>query len=358
MKHLFSILLILLLCSCSAEEILLPIGGEQGEAIAFAYGMEEEAAVQQGGSGHHAVRRKAPVALQSNFTVWGYKTKPGPEVQQVFGGYNVTYAAGTAHTTESNTHDYEYVGGEQTIKYWDYGASEYRFWGATGGNFNDDGTELSISDLALTTTEPDDVTEKMFSTLYHRSPVTSDVVQLQFKRPYAKVRVMFYTSEPSTGGNEIQLTGITFGGGTASIVKRGSMTITYPQSGSATETITVTGDASPGSTQDALSFGNVTLDATHGTASNNAVLAVPTGGTEWYYTLPVTSSPAAFTLSLNIDDDSKTAVVPAGYMQWQPNTCYTYIFKITEAGKKIEIYDVLIDPWKYGGSQEETWTNW
>lgn len=356
MKHILSILLILLLCSCSAEEILLPIGGEQGEAIAFAYGMEEEAAVQQGGSGRKAVRRKAAVALQSDFTVWGYKTKPGPELQQVFNGYTVEYTENTAHTTESNTHDYEYVGGGQTIKYWDYGASEYRFWGATGGSFNTDGTTLTLSGLTLTTTEP--TSSALYSQLYQRSPVSSDVVQLQFKRPYAKVRLLFYTTEEQTGDDQILLTDISFSGGTASIVNSGSMTITYPQSGSATETITVTGDASPGSTQDALSFGNVTLDATHGTASNNAVLAVPTGGTEWYYTLPVTSSPAAFTLSLNIDDDPKTAVVPAGYMQWQPNTCYTYIFKITEAGKKIEIYDVLIEPWKYGGSQEETWTNW
>lgn len=74
--------------------------------------------------------------------------------------------------------------------------------------------------------------------------------------------------------------------------------------------------------------------------------------------MPDASPAGAFTLSLNIDGDSKTAVVPAAYMQWQPNTCYTYIFKITEAGKKIEIYDVLIEPWKYGGSQDEEWTNW
>lgn len=354
MKHLFSILLILLLCSCSAEEILLPIGGEQGEAIAFAYGMEEEAAVQQGGSGHHAVRRKAAVALQSNFTVWGYKTMPGPEVQQVFNGYAVEYHQNTAHTTDSNTHDYEYVGGGQTIKYWDYGASEYHFWGATGGSFNTDGTTLTLTGLALTTTEPK--TSALYSQLNQRSPVSSDVVQLQFKRPYAKVRVMFYTSEPPSGGDEIQLTGITFGGGAGSIASTGSMTISYPTSGTASETYNV----APSSTQASLTFEDITLNTNTHKASNVAALAVPTDGTEWYYTLPVPdASPAGvFTLSLTIDGDSKTAVVPAAYMQWQPNTCYTYIFKITEAGKKIEIYDVLIEPWKYGGSQEETWTNW
>lgn len=330
------------LASCSGEEDLRQ--EEMFVPINFASETAETEAVT-----------RANTNLGRNFVVYGYK-KINDTEQPVFNGYTVTYSANSAGTSTSNTHNYEYVHGDQTIKYWDFGASEYNFWGATGGTFTNQGTTLTIDGLALTTTEPD-VTEKMFSSLYHRSPVTTDVVQLKFKRPYAKVRVMFYTSEELTGSDQIQLTGISFGGGANSIATAGSMTITYPKSGSTTETVTVTGISS---TIDALSFDDATLDKDHGTASNNAVLAVPTGGADWYYAIPLSTAASAqsFTMQVSIDGDAKTATVPAAYMHWNPNTVYTYIFKITEAGKKIELDDVMIDPWKYGGSQEEEWKNW
>lgn len=299
---------------------------------------------------------RANTNLGRDFVVYGYK-KINDTEQPVFNGYSVTYSANSAGTSTSNTHNYEYVHGDQTIKYWDFGASEYNFWAYTGAKtaFNADGTTLTIDDLALTTTEPD-VTGKMFSSLYHRSPVTTDVVQLKFKHPYAKVRVMFYTSEELTSSDQIQLTGISFGGGTNSIATAGKIVVNYGKTGTEKETVTMTTTAYG----DNLTFGNATLDKDHGTASNNAVLAVPTSGTDCYYTIPLSTaaSAQAFTMQVSIDGDAKTATVPAAYMHWNPNTVYTYIFKITEAGKKIELDDVLIDPWKYGGSQEEEWKNW
>lgn len=341
-----------LVAACHSDEVdnVVP-DPNSGRVIAFVYQMEEESAIQQG-RGSHDMRRNAPTGLQHDFKVWGYKTMPSDEVQRVFSGYNVTYHPGTANTSESNTHDYEYVGGAQTIKYWDFGASAYRFWGATGGTFSTDGTSLSISALSLATTEP---TTPLYSALYLRQPVAADVVRLKFKRPYAKVRLQFYTTDELTGSEAMPLSDITFGGGTGSIVSQGAMTVNYPYDGAA-ETITV----SPQAYQNSLSFSPITLDATHGTASNNAVQAPPIGGTDWYYILPLSTAAVAtaFTLSVNIDGDTKTATVPAAFMHWNPNTCYTYIFKITEGGKKIETYEVLVDPWLYGGSQEEEWKNW
>lgn len=334
--------------SCS-DEAGMQIPSEQ-HAIAFASVSEEQESMT-----------RTATALAHDFVVYGYKTMAG-NPQLVFNGYAVKYTPGSANTSLDNTHGYHYVVGSQTIKYWDFGASEYNFWAYTGNktDFNADGTALTISGLKLAVAEPVDINKKLFSRHYHRSPVSSDVVQLQFLRPYAKVRVMFYTSEELTGDDQLALTDISFSGGTGSIITAGSMTVTYSKTGNTTETITVTGNSSPESTLDALTFADTTLDATHGTASNNAVVAIPTGGTEWYYTLPLSTGASAqsFTMQVSIDDDSKTATVPAAYMHWQPNTSYTYIFKITEAGKKIEFYDVLVDPWKYGGSQEEEWRNW
>lgn len=305
---------------------------------------------------------RANTNLGRGFVVYGYKTV-NSATQQVFKGYTVTYSASSAGTSESNTHNYEYVHGNQTIKYWDFGANEYNFWGYTGdkSHFTDDGTTLTltISDVEQSVKEPN-VTERMFSALYHRSPVSTDVVRLQFKRPYTKVRVMFYTGMTLTDKtfdnikfDNIKITGITFGPASPKqIITKGSLQITYPKSGVGPEAYSTTTTASA----ESLSFGKVTLDHTYGTASNNAVIAVPTGGSEFYYVVPNNYS-TPFTLSANIDGEDKAAVVPANFMNWRPNFVYTYIFKIS-GGKYMELYDVQIAPWKYGGSQEEEWKNW
>ena len=78
--------------------------------------------------------------LGNKFVVSGYKgtsTKSAGNI--VFDNYLVTYEANTAYTTESNTHNWEYVGKgrikhaidngitNQTIKYWDYTQTQYDF---------------------------------------------------------------------------------------------------------------------------------------------------------------------------------------------------------------------------------------
>lgn len=78
--------------------------------------------------------------LGNNFVVSGYKgTSTGSVGSIVFDNYLVTYEANTAYTTESNTHNWEYVGKgrikhaidngitNQTIKYWDYTQTQYDF---------------------------------------------------------------------------------------------------------------------------------------------------------------------------------------------------------------------------------------
>ena len=77
--------------------------------------------------------------LGENFVVYGYKTLSGttPKTSVVYDHYNVNWA-GPANHTESNTNGWEYVGYDpnvlsglsgvkQTIKYWDYSATQYDF---------------------------------------------------------------------------------------------------------------------------------------------------------------------------------------------------------------------------------------
>jgi hypothetical protein len=78
--------------------------------------------------------------LGNKFVVSGYKGSETKSVGTiVFDNYLVEYAPNTAYTTESNTHNWEYVGKgrikhaidngitNQTIKYWDYSQPQYDF---------------------------------------------------------------------------------------------------------------------------------------------------------------------------------------------------------------------------------------
>lgn len=337
-------LIAIVLSSCGDDEITQ--SDKKDAPITFASSQQEEQSV---------TRADSPLA--HDFTVWGYKKAESGDVQKVFQGYTVRYVDGTGGSSVDNTHGYSYVDEEhnQSIKYWDFFAHEYNFWGYTGdkSDFGTDGTTLTISGLAQSVTEPV-VDDRLFSALYHRAPPSRDVVRLQFKRPYAKVRVMFYCSEKLESGDQVEIGASTFGPeATGQIITGATLKVMYSQSGDEKETYLTESIA----TSDKLNFGGVALTHLVGTASNNAALAVPDGGTDYYYVIPNVYG-QEFVLTTTIDGDEKDAIVPAALMHWLPNYTYTYLFKITEAGKKIEFYDVKIDPWKYGGSQENEWKNW
>lgn len=90
--------------------------------------------------------------LDDNFVIEGIKTVSSV-TQEVFDNYNVYYIVNSAATTASNTANWEYVNqsilsgktavAEQTIKYWDYAASQYDFWAYSLG-----GGSATVSTLA------------------------------------------------------------------------------------------------------------------------------------------------------------------------------------------------------------------
>lgn len=337
--------------------------------------------------------------LGHDFVVYGYKNVGGSQ-QTVFDGYTVKYRAGSANTSEDNTHGYYYVGiGNQSLKYWDFVASEYHFLGAwdergdlTKFTDNANNKVLTIRDVPLRVGDPAPAYDVLYSSLIERRhPVTTDVVRLEFKRPYAQLRIQFYTSVPLEGDDVVKLSHISFAPDPEAtspwvnkVYAKGDVKVTYPLTtsctGDAHETVEVDKE-SLREPQDELLFEDVTLTSTLGTTSNTAITAPidESGGLRlddmpgsslntragevagkkyFYYPLPMGELNPAFTMRARVDDEVKTAVVPANFMQWKPNFLYTYIFKITEAGKKIEFFDVKIDPWLYGGSQEVEWKNW
>lgn len=158
----------------------------------------------------------------------------------VFDQYNVEWGTNSANTTESNTHDWEYVGvtkhthssvAEQTVKYWDYSEALYDFIAySTGGKTADytDGATVAdgsvqISAITRTNIGNDGVTTGKEAPVYTVKGKATDLasfyitdvntvkkanygapVTLKFRSLAAKVRIAFYETIPGYSVNGIE----------------------------------------------------------------------------------------------------------------------------------------------------------
>lgn len=367
--------LIGLLCGCKGEMTLQPDVPVPNDLVAISFsGVESE-------TEETTRATRAAAALEESattFQVWAYKNMEYSagsytSLQTVMPGYTVNWGANTAATTTSNTNDWEYMGiSDQTIKYWDFGAAAYKFFGATNweaesagpyepnktyganktttyeitmvANCSDDDEDGNLDEaeviaanmnatpfythLWFSTGNVDDYPDKQFG----------KPVQLEFLKPYTRVRFLFKYSYESEAiklrKNEFKPTN---GSG---IARKGTVTISYPLTGSETrESFSSTPNPSPVAGEE--------LEAM-------TKEYVPDGGPAkeiWYYVLP-RHSQGSYTMSVWMNNDNlsdpatRTAVVPAEYMRWLPNYSYTYIFKILEEGG-VEIEDVqaAVTPW-------------
>lgn len=136
-KYLFFAAALVAFASCSSDSLvgennnspdLNPVSASGEKAIVF-------------NSGANAITRAdytgvdAANKLGRNFVVFGFKGN-GTTKTTVFDHYNVNWQDNTAHTTTSNTANWEYVAQTkhahattyaQTIKYWDYATTQYDF---------------------------------------------------------------------------------------------------------------------------------------------------------------------------------------------------------------------------------------
>ena len=309
----------------------------------------------------------------TTFKVWGVKnmssTTDNPvsygDLQTVIPGYHVNWFEDSRYTTVANSNDWEYVNqqgpGEehQTIKYWDWAAKAYRFFGVTGYQSLDtqsdpkyykfefpvDGTSATaIADIPY------------FSALWfstgnageYPTRLFGNPVQLMFLRPFARVRFMFTYTFPREG---VLLINPKFGptDGTSKIARKGTFTVSYPLTG--TE-IAETCQSTPatGDNSGALSAFGEDYDG-DGKEYTESI-----GG--WYTVLPNTSQ-GSYTLSVTVNGANKSCDVPAGYMQWQPGYSYTYVFKINEqGGVQIDLVESAYTPWTPVDSNPYNVHNW
>ena len=323
------------------------------EAIVFAGGL---ASVED-------VTRAAGLEdYSTTFRVWAYKnmsydnTSGYGDLQTVMPGYTVSWAANTAHTTTTNTNEWEYVGvaPDQDIKYWDWSAHAYRFFGVTnwgGTTTGTTGTAGANGSYEIMATVDASSAESIssapfFSELWFSTGNLVDyptrqfgrTVQLRFVKPFSRVRYIFRY----IGDVKPELTNSRFGptSPTEKIQRKGTVTFSYPLTGTAIrETVTAVGGTD--ATAIAAALGAFAED--YDPDATTKIYSESDNG--WYTVLPATSQ-SDYTVSVAVNGEPKTSVVPAQYMSWLPGYQYTYIFKITEAGG-IEIEQVMtaFTPW-------------
>lgn len=345
-----------------------PIPEPQTEtAITFSSGLANEEAV---------TRADGLETVTETFKVWAYKNMSYQDgsysvLQTVINGYTVNWVQNTALTTESNTDDWEYVNQqpenktEQTIKYWDWSAKAYRFFGWAPGNPGEgitpqkpqetqktQGTQYTLTFSGLNArTEGSIAAAPYFSKLWFSNGNPDDYpnrrfgypVKLEFLKPFARVRYLFTFADGLTlTDSDLKEPLFHPTDDQKSIAVQGTVTITYPLTGSGTE---YTWDSSPESS----SSGNAYLDRDQelGTRGN------------WYTVLPMKNQ-GTYTLSVVVvGGKPQTTVVPAEYMTWAPGHQYTYIFKILEGGEVVlDNLQVFVNDWNVTDNVDHTIYNW
>lgn len=326
--------------------------------------------------------------LNNNFVVEGIKTVSGT-ISEVFDNYNVNWTENTADKTLSNTANWEYVGEdiltgktaiqEQTIKYWDYAASQYDFWAySLGGGSATVSTlahDATLTSSAYTFTGAAADLAKVYVsdlvTAYNPKvtgePEYQQEVNLTFRALVAKIRVGLYETIPGYSVKNVQFypaaTGTASGDATlyaasATLPSTGECTVYFPTVGKSKVSnsdynkahvkFASTGTNTANQTYGTLSYGGKEKYEKTGTkflarSSAQPTWAVETGKNAGDYSI-VLPNEAGSVLTLKVDytlesiDGSgeeitvhgATALVPAQYTQWKSNYAYTYIFKISD----------------------------
>jgi hypothetical protein len=240
-KYLFlTALATLTLAGCTSDEFMGDTGTndnvEDNGAIYFGLNMQN--ATRAG----ELTGATAAEKLGGMFVVEGTKGEEksnSPSLNVVFDNYLVGYTENTAGTTESNTHNWEYVGLQsgitgklsgttwtnlhagttdaksQTIKYWDYTQDQYDFiaWStghceavtttATDGHVQvtriNTGSTLATNGFQMTAVDADDLLECYYTdinTVTKTSGKYGQPVTLTFRNMAAKVRVALYETVP------------------------------------------------------------------------------------------------------------------------------------------------------------------
>ena len=314
-----------------------------------------------------------------SFKLWGYKTMGIDDAnytdhQNVMDQYIVQWTQNTAGSTTTNTSDWEYVGipneyaagtdsegnpKPQTIKYWDFLATSYRYFGfaphdeskveyGESGNKqpNKDGSGYWWYNISFEADATHPELAPLISKLWFaNSPKDyGKTVTLEFLKPVTKVRIRLIDAEGKTidAPQDQGFTDLKFApaNGDASIVQKGKLRVSYALTGPATVANYLPQVEIVGSP-----VGTVTINKIDNTYS------------QWYYVLPHVEQ-GDYKLTGHISSAQKEATVPKEYMSWFPNMEYTYIFKMTDHDFQfIDIVQIGVTEWQAENSTHDIY-NW
>lgn len=359
--------LALCLFSCAGsgqEEPDVPTQPEEPKGVSISFG--GNSGTWQDAPTTRANKETGLETIAKTFKVWGYKTTGGnntggfTDSQNVMDGYTVNWTQQTANTTSSNTADWEYVGiANQTIKYWDYSATSYRFFAYSIPTAAGNSTAPYFS--GPLTTEGSTNLHASFSIPFNydkdatnvSTPYISDLwlsdnqnfgnrkygecVKLTFAPIITKVRFKFnYQAE-----SQVSITNISFRNvNDVPSPTSGNIIITYPITGMDTQASYIW--EATGTETETINF---TIPYEEEGDSNHQT----TTRKKWYFVPPLgdskTTQQSAYIITADINGKKATATVPAEFMQWKAGYQYTYIFKITEAGTNIAFTNMQVEKW-------------
>lgn len=386
-KYIFLAASALTLASCTSDDFL---GDTPGSTPTSA-----NSAINFGGDAGKITRATSNEGtpqqmLDGQFLVYGVKKTSETQLVSVFPNYSVWDVE--AKNTTSNTNGWEYVGTknaanlgigkitltkDQTIKYWDYSASEYRFVaGSPIDAFNFDVPVVSASkDIKSATVStlaghinPNEAGPALETNpVYIAAPVKigkddyQKPVTFTFQRQQSMVRVGLYETIPGYFISDIKF--YAYDTDSKFIVSKGnniiltSATADYFVGGSNVSGIVTYNWDTPSYSFEYTENTNLKKSknwyagklGTLATTSSEPKVDILYGtdkdmSTTGYFTvLPTKATTASPILikcdyTLNSDDGSgetikvtgATAAIPAAYSKWEANTRYTYLFKISD----------------------------
>lgn len=379
--------LCLLSCSHSGQDDpFIPDSSESGIAFGGNSGNWQEAGsrawAQTGsrtGEGETGLE-----TLFSSFRVWGFKTKTDAlrdggngtdghqedgngtaAIQKVMEGYLVDWNA-TDKTWEYIGKQNKFLNTTQTIKYWDYSASSYRFMAYA---YNDETKEVTAStDTHLSKTtfsipyafskDATSTTTPYISELWVSNNQSTgqnkygEQVKLTFAPLIAKVRFKFKYAD----GQKPEITEISFKDSrwqkdatgnlqwTANDTKtpiEGTIVISYPLSETNT-TVSKTWEK------------NIVgpLELTIPYEEENDAIHQTTTYQKWYYMPPMDIAgytQGSYTITAKVNGNLVSATVGSEYTQWKAGCQYTYTFKISETNTSISFAEVQVEQWRENG---------
>lgn len=369
--------LCLLSCSHSGQDDpFIPGSSESGIAFGGNSGKWQEAGSRawsqigaRAGEGETGLE-----TLFSSFRVWGYKTKTDTHqdggngtavIQKVMDGYRVDWDLknGWEYIGKQNT----FLNTTQTIKYWDYSASSYRFMAYA---YNDKTTKVTAStdaNLSKTTfsipyvfsNDATSTTTPYISELWVANNQSTnlhkygDQVKLTFAPLIAKVRFKFKYAE----GQEPQITEISFkdsrwqkdatgklqwtAGNEAKTPIGGTIVISYPLSENNIKVSKSWENTKVGLLELTIPY-EEEKDAIHQTSTYQ----------KWYYMPPMDIAnykQGSYTITAKVNSNPVSATVDSKYTKWEAGCQYTYTFKISETNTSISFAEVQVEQWRENG---------